>query len=387
MKKQDLVHDYTIVPIEEADPRNYNIARFVPGKDKIEDVQFCLDLPETEIIMQQYGNSCVGHAYAMAKKISEYQKTGKWIEVDPYWLYGMRYDGDYKGKGMMIDQAAKTLYKDGAILSRDFKRSSCEMPAIMDDVNEFNSKNPDLLNAAKDLKIEGYAYIDPTNVEEMKTALYAGMPIVAAVNAWNGMGNATKGIIHCNTRGGEKERHAVCIVGWRTINDRPYWIMINSWGIFQGYKGLVFWDSKRKIFEAVSITDTITPIKKKCERISFSPDSKGYIVDSDLKQFDVAPYIKGNRTYVPVRFIAEHLGASVEWDAAYGIATIRSEEAIIQIAPKSRCILVNGDEYKMDVAPEIVDNRMMVPIRFIAEMLNCRVEWEPTNKMVKIISY
>lgn len=378
------IYDYTVVPTENADPRNYEISRFVPGRHPIDDVEFMLDLPETEIVMRQYGGSCVGHAYAMAKKISEYQKTRKWIDVDPYWLYGTRYDGDYKGKGMMIDQPAKTLYKQGAILTRDFNRTSYEMPAIMEDVKDFNEKHPELLEAAKDLKIEGYAYIDPRNEEEMKTALKAGMPVVVSINAWSGMGGS-EGIVHCNTKSGsDVGRHAVCVVGWVTRKDRPYWIMINSWGVFQGYKGLVFWDSMRKIYEAVSITDTITPVKAKCERISFSPNSTGFIADGELKQFDVMPYIKKNRTYMPIRFIAEHLGASVEWNADTGVATIRSEEAVLTITHKSKIMTINGVDYKMDVQPEIVDGRMMAPIRYIAELLNCTVNWDPTNNMVYI---
>lgn len=377
------IKDYMVVPNTNTDPRNYDVSRFIPGEHIIDDVEFMLDLPKKEIVMKQFYGSCVGHAYAMAKKISEYQKTKKWIDFDPYIIYGTRFDGDYKGKGMMIDQGAKALYKEGAFYERNFGVHK-EMPSIMIEVEAFKELHPDLVEEAKAFKIEGYAYVDPTNVDEMKTALKAGMPIIISINAWNQMGGAT-GIIHSNTKtGSNAERHAVCIIGWRTINERPYWIIVNSWGIYQGDRGLLYWDSRRKIFEAVSISDTITPVKSKCDRLTFSIGEHAFIADGEYKPFKVAPYIKNNRTFLPVRFIAENMGASVEWNAKTGVATIRSEEAVLTITHKSNIMTINGIEYKMDVRPEIVNDIMMAPIRFIAEALNCKVEWVGDKKMVCI---
>ncbi len=88
---------------------------------EIKDEDFCLKLPELDIIInQKCYNSCVGHSFAMAKSILEYNRTNKWMDIDPYMIYGTRYAGEYIGMGMYPYQGAKVLLKDGAYLRRDF---------------------------------------------------------------------------------------------------------------------------------------------------------------------------------------------------------------------------------------------------------------------------
>lgn len=373
---------YTILEETEPDPRDYDIARFVPGQDTIEDVEFILDLPSMDIILNQKNfYSCAGHAYAMAKSISEYQKTHKWIDYDPYVLYGTRYDGEYAGEGMYLRQGVKVLKKEGAFLRRDFGKEA-EMPELKAMVERFKKDHPQLVEQAKASCIEGYASLATTYHTPIKTALKAGMPVVISIDAWGGMGG-TDGIVKKTHGSGRAGRHAVCLVGWRVIDGDTYWIIINSWGTDEGYKGLLFFDARRDIYNAFSISDVITPIKKKCKRVEFVIGSSEFTADGEVKAFETVPYIRNGRTYLPVRFVAENLGASVEWDAETGTATIRSEEAIITVSDRSNVITINGKETKMDVTPEIVSGRMMAPIRFIAQALNCAVGWnEKENKAV-----
>ena len=51
----------------EKDPRDYNISMFIPGQDEIKDEEFCLKLPELDIIInQKCYNSCVGHSFVQS---------------------------------------------------------------------------------------------------------------------------------------------------------------------------------------------------------------------------------------------------------------------------------------------------------------------------------
>ena len=372
--------NYSVLSENERDPRDYNIARFIPGKDKIEDVEFILDLPELEIILNQCYGSCVGHAFVIAKSINEYQKTHKWIDFCPYMLYGTRYDGEYNGPGMYLRQGAKVLYKDGAFFRRDFGKAS-EMPQLQDEVEDFKKNNPSLVNQAKNFCIEGYAFVN--TIDEIKTALKAGMPVVINIEAWADMGNKD-GIVKLEDTSNDSGNHAVCVIGWRMIDGETYLIIINSWGIEYGYKGLLFFNANREIYDAISISDTITPIKEKCKCIEFSIGSSVFKVDGEEKVFESVPYIKDDRTYLPVRFVAENLGASVEWDAETGVAVIRSEEAIITLSNKKNIIHINGEAKGIEVCPEIINDRMMLPIRFIAEALNCKVTWNHITRKITI---
>ena len=183
------------------------------------------------------------------------------------------------------------------------------------------------------------------------------------------------------------------IVGW--TSDK-HWIVLNSWGSFgRDGHGALYIDFREPRTTTISLSDDIVPIKRKCGVVELTigrnlvstANSEAELATSarqDIK-LDVAPYINNNRTFVPVRFVADALGASVEWDAKTGTATLRSEENIIKLTTNSKWMQVSDykpvvwKKIKMDTAPHIVNNRMMIPIRYIAENLNCDVEWDSKN--------
>jgi len=119
----------------------------------------------------------------------------------------------------------------------------------------------------------------------------------------------------------------------------------------------------------------------------FKIDSNIYQVNGVTKVMDVAPYIKNNRTYVPVRYLGYALGvadADVVWDAAAQKATLTKGDNVVELTIGSTTITVNGEAQTMDVAPEIVNNRTMLPARYVAEGLGYVVGWDPGTKTVLI---
>lgn len=364
---------------KQKDPRDYNIAMFIPGEDTIRDSEFCLKLPKLDIILNQFQfNACVGHSFAIAKSILEYNRTNKWIDIDPYAIYGTRYDGEYDGIGMYPQQGAKVLLKDGAFLRRDFGVQE-EVPQLIDTLKEWKHNNPDKVEEAKNLVISAYYYV--SDINQMKKSLKNGMPISAAYPIYDNFYNVKDdGIVSMyNSNNKLQGYHQMTIVGWTKNN---YWIVINSWGTHKGLKGMYLIPFDYKFDTAIVVSDTITPIKYKAQEITFYINGLYYTVDNKSKEFDVTPYIRNNRTYVPVRFITEALGASVEWLKDSQEVIIRSEEAFIKMQIGSKKILINNKRKYLDVAPEIVSNRTMLPIRVIAEALNCKVDWH--RGMIKI---
>lgn len=98
---------------------------------------------------------------------------------------------------------------------------------------------------------------------------------------------------------------------------------------------------------------------------------------------DVAPVIVSDRTLVPVRFLAEPLGFAVEWDGATGTVTL-SGARVIRLAVGRPEAIVDGTVVALDVAPVNVDGRVMVPLRFVAEQMGAAVEWDPQNRVVTV---
>ena len=365
------------------DPRDYKISRFIPNQDVIENEAFCLPLPKKEIILnQKCYNSCVGHSFAMCKSILEYGRTKKWIDFDPYMIYGTRYEiDDYDGEGMYPKQGAKVLQKEGAFFRRDFKTEG-EMPQIMWEVEKFKEKNPKLVTVAKNYRIDGYAFV--YNITQIKTALMNGMPVSTAWPLYESFYKTGEDGVVPKPKTTREELigyHQMTIVGWTSQNQ---WIVVNSWGTNKGMKGMYLIPFGYAFDSAIAVTDTIFPSLNKAKEIKLRIGSNFISVDGEAKEMDVSPIIRNSRTYIPIRSVVESLGASIEWIDSEKKVVIRSEEAEIVMKINNTSFLINGSNYNNDVAPIIVNNRTMLPIRAIAEQLNCEVEWEDATKTITI---
>uniref|UniRef100_UPI0023F6BACA copper amine oxidase N-terminal domain-containing protein n=2 Tax=Peptoniphilus lacrimalis TaxID=33031 RepID=UPI0023F6BACA len=103
---------------------------------------------------------------------------------------------------------------------------------------------------------------------------------------------------------------------------------------------------------------------------------------------DIAPFIEGNRTMLPIRFVAEALGFNVQWDKDSRTVILIDNENVVKIPVDTNKIIVNGKEYISDVKPVIRNNRTMLPIANIARALGLKdgkdIFWNGNTKEVLI---
>ena len=92
------------------------------------------------------------------------------------------------------------------------------------------------------------------------------------------------------------------------------------------------------------------------------------------------------RTLVPVRFVTEALGATVEWIEATNSVIIRFGTQEILLRVGSRQVSVAGKMEEIDVPAQIVGGRTMVPLRFVSEIMGAQVEWDDLSSSVLIHS-
>jgi len=100
--------------------------------------------------------------------------------------------------------------------------------------------------------------------------------------------------------------------------------------------------------------------------------------------FDVPPITIQGRTLVPLRAIFEALGAKVGWDAETNTITGTKDNINIMLKANSTEGFVNGNKIVLDVPATVVDGRTLVPIRFIAESLGAKVNWDELTNTVGI---
>lgn len=110
----------------------------------------------------------------------------------------------------------------------------------------------------------------------------------------------------------------------------------------------------------------------------------GIIVNDHIVYSDVYPYIKNSRTYVPIRFIAEELGYDVKWDGANKKVTMTNDGTTVELTIGSNKMMVNGKAVLLDAPAEIRDDRTFVPLRAIAEAFGEKVDYSKDYKAVYI---
>jgi hypothetical protein len=101
-------------------------------------------------------------------------------------------------------------------------------------------------------------------------------------------------------------------------------------------------------------------------------------------KFDVPPVIKEGRLLVPIRAISTALGADVTWDNENKTGTIVYGDIEIKIAIIEGTFTVNGEAVETDVPAEIMNGRIVVPLRFIVENMGLEIEWDGETETAEI---
>ena len=103
---------------------------------------------------------------------------------------------------------------------------------------------------------------------------------------------------------------------------------------------------------------------------------------------DTAPYIdeQAGRVLVPMRLIFEKLGAAVDWNEDTQTITAVKDDITLDITIGSWTGIINGTNTELSLPPIIKDGRTMVPLRFVSETLGATVEWDSVAYTVSISS-
>jgi hypothetical protein len=109
-----------------------------------------------------------------------------------------------------------------------------------------------------------------------------------------------------------------------------------------------------------------------------------------MKTMDAAPMIFEGRMLLPIRFVVEPLGGTISWNQAEQKVTIIKGTTTIELWIGNNIAKINGVATSIDpdnpkVKPLIIKpGRTMLPIRFISEALECKVDWNQTNQEVTV---
>jgi hypothetical protein len=119
--------------------------------------------------------------------------------------------------------------------------------------------------------------------------------------------------------------------------------------------------------------------------IQMQVGAKTALVNGQPIDLQMAPVIKNGTTLVPLRFVAETFGITPLWDGVFQIIDLPLGTRTVRLQIGQRFAAVDGKRVSLDVAPVIVGGVTMVPLRFIADTLGADTQWEAATRTIIIV--
>lgn len=120
--------------------------------------------------------------------------------------------------------------------------------------------------------------------------------------------------------------------------------------------------------------------------VVFTLNQKTVDVYGKMYEMDVFPVLKDDRVMLPIRYVAEALGARVEWKETapnIGEVSIKKDNSLIKFIIGENTGYKDNSAFNMDVCPYIENSRTYIPIRYVANALDVKIEWdEQTNRVI-----
>ncbi|WP_108832238.1 copper amine oxidase N-terminal domain-containing protein [Aedoeadaptatus coli] len=108
-----------------------------------------------------------------------------------------------------------------------------------------------------------------------------------------------------------------------------------------------------------------------------------YINGIDARDYKEQPIVREDRLFLPVRSVTEAMGYKVDWKAESKTVTVGDVKMVVG----EKDYVAKGEKKTMDVAPFIEKDRTYVPVRFLAEGMKLPVTWDGKNRAAIVGAY
>jgi Copper amine oxidase N-terminal domain len=141
--------------------------------------------------------------------------------------------------------------------------------------------------------------------------------------------------------------------------------------------------SRRPILGAITMLCSVLLIA--APMVPARADAVQIFINGTQQHYDQAPIERAGRVFVPLRGVFEALGASVVYSNGVINATGR-DGTTVQLSIGSHNAVVNGAPVSMDVAPFVIGARTLVPLRFVSQSLGASIDYNNTSRVVTVTS-
>ena len=169
----------------------------------------------------------------------------------------------------------------------------------------------------------------------------------------------------------------------RTLPEGGYDLNVSGLSVVQNgqYNDGDFSDVAATVEDYVIIT---TPAENAGINATFTAGQASYTIGNETVEMDVAPFIdSNNRMLVPIRYAANAMGVSdsnIQWNGYTQTGTISGAMGVVQVTVGSTNLITSNGTITMDTVAVNTNDRIYVPVRYIANALGASVEWDPATR-------
>lgn len=140
---------------------------------------------------------------------------------------------------------------------------------------------------------------------------------------------------------------------------------------------------------SIEASATTTGTTSKTTVLRFYIGRMYYYLNDEGQFMDTAPVLQSGRTLLPITYAALPLGVEVDWNQKEQKVTLTRQGKVIELWIGKNTATVNGEKQNIDakntkVVPTVVKGRTMLPLAFVAQALDCQVDWDAATQEVKI---
>lgn len=109
-------------------------------------------------------------------------------------------------------------------------------------------------------------------------------------------------------------------------------------------------------------------------------------IDGNTFMFEQPALLLGGSTVVPMRSVFEALGSTVEWNQQEKTIKAIKGDTLIELKLGSKTMNINGEQITLSIAPQVINNYTMIPLRAVSEAFGAEVSWDQQTNTVFILS-
>ena len=109
-----------------------------------------------------------------------------------------------------------------------------------------------------------------------------------------------------------------------------------------------------------------------------------YVNSKQVENLPLEPIILNDYTLVPARESFEKIGASVTWIKDTDQVQVVYKDMVVLMKINDNKATVNGQLFNMSIPPKLINSKTMIPVRFVSEAMGLTVNWDNNTRIINI---